>query len=478
MTKNNNNTKSTKVRNTLCLAAVSVLAGALTAQGAFSPPSVDHCTASALSNNYNAPADARIISSTAQQAHNIPQHDPLSTDGIALNNDDADLSEFLGLTLPQIQHESSTSLAETPLAGSTKSEEQREFEMALGRAMDTLRTDYPDMLTKTPDFSIFDENLEVVDPTGVTLHSLASYRTSFKFLHMIINFFYCPEESGLTFRIVYDCARKNIRISWNSVLTPRSIYGGIKNKIHVDGISVYEFDRQTGLINRHRVEHLLLNDAPVQAPQGVFHAIAVEAKAGLIGPDTEGIPVFIDGRNNVFEFRGNSDDLFGNLMGKTSPSSSSLFSTSTTTPNGDDQDQPLFDQEAFDNKNKSRLRFGLPPITPDEFVRIEAETRALESAQRQKAATISANEMAKPKPKGNMMGKLFGNLLENSCESNYDCEQPEVCCDLGIKKICCSSGMRIFDGAPQQLQKIPLRVIADDGDYPQQGGPGGMDNYY
>jgi hypothetical protein len=319
------------------------------------------------------------------------------------------------------------------------------------------------MLTQNPDFSIYDPQIEVVDPKGITLHSLKSYKTSFQFLHMVVNLFYNPHESHLTFRLIYDTARKSIRVSWNAILIPRIGGGDIRHALHVDGISVYEFDKNSGLINQHRVEHLLINDAPVEAPHGIFRAIANYATAG---PDTEGIPVWnIEGNHNgkilnVFEFtsmkRIGSDN-----------SQSSLFSSSAETASDGDFQHPLFDQEAFDRKNASRKKFGVPPLTPDEYVQIQAEVEAMEIAQRQKSisSTVSTDIAKSKNSKRNILGKLIGNLLNDTCESNFDCERPEVCCDFGFKKMCCSSGMRIFDPQPG-LQSIPVRVVADDGMLP------------
>lgn len=342
----------------------------------------------------------------------------------------------------------------------------------------SLRSDYPDMLTKNPDFSIYHPQIEVVDPKGITLHSLQSYKSSFQFLHIILNFFYSPHDSDLTFRLVYDCARKSIRVSWNAILTPRMMMGGV---VHVDGISVYEFDRESGLINQHRVEHLLVNDAPVEAPQGLFRAIANRATTG---PDSEGVPVWnIDTKsrhgNNI-----NGKTVMGNVLEFNSGKKNNIWMppSSLFAASDGDYSHPLFDQEAFEKKNASRKKFGVPPLTPDEFVQIQAQVKEMESAQQEKQKTLSGSsssstEIAKSKEsKGNILNRMFGNILQNTCETNYDCERPEVCCDLGFKKMCCSSGMRVFDPQPN-LQKIPVKVVADDGMYPR-GGPDGMDNYY
>lgn len=90
-------------------------------------------------------------------------------------------------------------------------DQQREFEINLGRAVDTLKRDYPKLLTHDPEWNIYHANLEVIDPTGVSLHGLSNYRRAFSFIHAVVYMFYCEEKSGLTFRTVYDWARKCIR---------------------------------------------------------------------------------------------------------------------------------------------------------------------------------------------------------------------------------------------------------------------------
>ena len=392
--------------------------------------------------------------------------------------------------------------------GTSTSEDQRQFEMHVGKAVDTLRHDYPNILVDNPgmehlfwlsydsllhctpflflspvapllycvDFSIYDPHITVVDPSGVKLHNLNNYKTSLQFLHAIIHFFYCTDKSGLTFRVHYDGARRNIRVSWNAILIPRIIYGGIRNRLHVDGISVYELDYMSGLINQHRIERLLINDAPVQAPQGIFLAIAREAMSG-----PEGIPILsldrhldgVDGRF-VMEFQQGSHIL----------TNSSLFSDSNT--NNHDLDlmhsmainHPLFNQEGYDKKNASRKKFGLPPISPSEYVDIQVKVQELDGEQRAKASAVESSNASdmKQKRKGNVLEKIFGNTFESTCESNFDCERPEICCDFGFVKRCCRSGLPIFDGSPAQLQPKLVPVRAGSG--LPRGGPEGMEDYY
>ena len=367
-----------------------------------------------------------------------------------------------------------------PMRALPDHEQNSEFELKLGKAIDTLRQDYPTLLTSPPDYQIYDEHLTIVDPSGVTLHSLSGYKSSFRFLHMLIKLFYCPKKSLLTYKLAYDCARKNIRVSWNAKLVPRlfgeDFDGSVnrRNLVHVDGISVYELDRETGLIVQHRVERLLVNDAPVRSEQNMFDLIyekaGVDAKLG-----ENGIPVFYKEKEEDGYYDENM------VMNFVPPSltnqKSMLFSMEDDDNNMANHE--LFDEVAFQKKNKSRQKFGLKPITEAEFVQIEIKTKELEKAQQQKAASISsAAEMNMSKEdakKGNFMNKLFGNLNKDTCQDNWDCQRPEVCCDFGFKKMCCSSGMKVFNGLPGQMQRTPVRVVADDDQWQRKGGPEGAD---
>jgi len=469
-------------RNNMYIAAAAILAGAsIHPHSAFTPP---------------ASTPALHVTSTRHSNH-IHHALNLKTATHANADTDIDEPETQTRTLP-LASSTSTSvspqqtllgLGSDPLRNNnqppTSQPSPSEFELALGKAMDTLREDYPRLLTHSPDFSIYHPDVEVVDPSGFTLHNVKDYKRSFNLVHMIVKLFYCPNQSSLTFRLVYDCARKNIRISWNAVLVPR-LFGGTdsesirRNQLHVDGISVYELDRESGLINQHRVEHLLVNDAPVIAPQGIFQAIANEATQG-----PEGIPVWNVNRHAASgHTHGHGSTQIQTVLEFTSdgtrmlqPPASMLFSSSSSSHDDSEGTRhTLFNEEAFLAKNESRKKFGLKPISPDEFIQIAVETQELEQNQRQKAAAAAqaAAEMA-PKPKQqSFLNKLFGNVLQDTCESNYDCERPEVCCDFGFRKQCCKSGLGVTNLMPgqQKLERIPIRVVADDGRYPQ-GGPGG-----
>lgn len=352
---------------------------------------------------------------------------------------------------------------------------QREFEINLGRAVDTLKRDYPKLLTQNPDFKIYSQNLEVIDPAGVSLHGLNNYKSAFMFIHAIVGLFYDEGKSGLNVRTGYDWARKCIRVSWNVELVPRLIYGGTRNMLHVDGISEYYLDRETGLINEHRVSHLVINGDHVRPANGIFNALAE------ISPiDPEHVPVYSKWVNpsDATSLEGvewtkvnfQTWNPLSSILSGQSPTTSSLFAESSeqamslnNAQASGDYTQVPYDRDALQRKNASRKKFGMPPITPEEFIKIEEEVRALDVINKKKASQMAQQLVSsrKKEEKDNFLSNIFGGALKNGCESNFDCERPQVCCDVGFKKICCSNGLGIVDGIPVEryergLLRMPL----------------------
>jgi peptidoglycan hydrolase-like amidase len=248
--------------------------------------------------------------------------------------------------------------------------------------------------------------------------------------------------------------------------------GGTRNTLHVDGISEYYLDRSSGLISEHRVSHLLINDQAVRPENGVFHALA---EMSPVNPD--GVPVFfgtelLDQKNTNEMMKLNFQTLnpLTNLLlqGKSS-TSSSLFSNPNEqamqlpeNTNGINTDSQVpYDRDALQRKNASRKKFGLPPITPEEFIKIEEEVRAMDDMNKKKAAYLAEklSQSRKKEEKDSFLSNIFGGVLKNGCENNFDCERPQVCCDVGFKKICCSNGLGIVDGIPvEKYQRGVLRV--------------------
>ncbi|EJK63378.1 hypothetical protein THAOC_15965 [Thalassiosira oceanica] len=99
----------------------------------------------------------------------------------------------------------------------------------------------------------------------------------------------------------------------------------------------------------------------------------------------------------------------------------------------------------LNEKNKTRKKFGLEPISPEEFVVLQAEIHAMEREQRLvqselKQTILQERQSQAEERKRPGLQSFIDSIFEDTCQSNYDCSQPEVCCDFGFKKVCCSSG--------------------------------------
>ena len=353
----------------------------------------------------------------------------------------------------------------TTLGNKNSDTEVTDFELGVGRALDTLRADYPYLLTDAPNYNIYAKDIEVVDPSGVHVHGLTTYKNTFRVIHTLVRLLYSPERSAITFKMCFDTARQNIRIAWNARVVPREILGGVKRTLFVDGISVYELDRQSGNITQHRIEKLLMNQQPVKPEEGVIAAL--NNHHAVTVPNMYGSN---DKPNTVLEFRPPSvwssmwnspqSSLF---MMEGAPAESDAGSSSTRLQSraGGDSDvsskYPGLDWDAFDRKNKSRKKFGLKPLTPEEFLELESQVKQMDVQNRQKARSSTASSSTAEMKKENLIDKLFGGVLKNTCESNFDCERPQICCDFGFKKMCCASGTPVGNGVPQYAP-VPVPV--------------------
>lgn len=136
--------------------------------------------------------------------------------------------------------------------------------------------------------------------------------------------------------------------------------------------------------------------------------------------------------------------------------------SSKLTPGVFDNNPTLRSQ--FEDKNIARKKFALPPLKPEEFVVLQAQIHAMERDQGDiqsvaKQAIVEEREereRLENKAPGILQSFMEG-ILQDSCQSNFDCERPEVCCDFGFKKVCCSSGNTNRDIQNEmQLIRVPM----------------------
>lgn len=122
------------------------------------------------------------------------------------------------------------------------------------------------------------------------------------------------------------------------------------------------------------------------------------------------------------------------------------------------------DQGALDRKNASRKKFGLKPMSPEEFIEHEVQVQQLALEQEQRAVVLKKEAAEKQRINEaqaqasatvpGFLEKMFGDVLSpDTCESNFDCNAPLVCCG----GVCCSGGSkrRSLEG---ELAFVPVPV--------------------
>jgi len=120
-------------------------------------------------------------------------------------------------------------------------------------------------------------------------------------------------------------------------------------------------------------------------------------------------------------------------------------------PNSLSDNSQQFDNAAYLKRNASRKKFGLEPLSPEDFLALQAEVKAMEQVQSEKRETYKKqNEQSRHEGRSRTLSKsgdkglfenLFGSSARRSCQSHDDCENPEACCDMLLGKVCCYNGV-------------------------------------
>ena len=131
-----------------------------------------------------------------------------------------------------------------------------DYEPNLGKVQDTLRNDYPEMFTRPLDYSIYVEDIEVADPTGINFSGIKSYRNLFTILRFCARNIF--KSQAVTFRMIYSPGEQAVRVIWHVELTSDVPFLGGGKPVYFDGVSRYYVNWE-GLVYRHEVSNLAIN---------------------------------------------------------------------------------------------------------------------------------------------------------------------------------------------------------------------------
>ena len=256
------------------------------------------------------------------------------------------------------------------------------------------------------------------------------------------------QDAQVTYRLVVQDER--IRVRWSAKLWMRDpalgmtkLPNGEQALVHLDGVSNYDLDKE-GKIRKHTLENIVMRG---QEDMPAINLGFAWPTPQLATP-AQAMPFF--------------RSLFDALP---EPERKQLPTPPTRHATARQRRSPPPQASAA----------GETPLERAARERAEDEAKAKQLAElRQPRVDGRAPEGNGDGGKGSFLSAMK-KTLPQPCETSYDCERPEVCCDLLFGTICCSGGMMIptVDG-PQmglQPQAIPIPVEADNGPpMPPQGG--------
>ena len=366
--------------------------------------------------------------------------------------------------------------------------EVNDYQVNFGRAIDRLQDDYPRILREEPDVSIFSENLLLKDDSGVRLQGIEQYLRMFAMMRFLRNSTMTGDE--VTFRIVVD--GPEVRVRWHAKLwvkDPRTALPGIfapdePPVIIIDGVSVYEAN-DAGFIFSHKLEDVEVTPSSVQdALNGILAVAWPRAQSVLVpvggvssstvsstskSPAIAMSPFMAATRTclrTVLDLEEPKDgEYVPSLVHPTAITTVTTAVTTVTTAVSAAQAQRRASVPvAMAGRGETPMERALRERAEDTET---ARQRAEQRRQKQREGD------------GGFIGRIASTLNDGlfdlspqGCESNYDCERPEVCCDLVFARICCSSGSMIGAGGGRgpkgqlglQGSLIPIPVPVDDGD--------------
>ena len=309
-----------------------------------------------------------------------------------------------------------------------------EYQLNLGKLVDTLRSDYPQLFVAPQDLSLFVDAVELHGPSGQRLSGKGQYTAVLDLLRFSRRV--AMQDAELTHRITID--GRSVRVRWSAKLWLKDPTLGLTSfqqepvLVNVDGVSRYDLDGK-GHVHLHALENVVMSG---------------------------------DGRSSLLDF--SNLEIMWRLPALVPPAASAVPAAGWSIPL-----VPVpAGAVATTAHRPAAARTTAPHMLAVEETPVE---RAARERGEDAAKAARLKELRTPigatKKSGGLPGFLAGKMkTPASCETNFDCDRPMVCCDLIVAKVCCSSGMMI--GVPQQgegelglqgsLIPIPIPVEKDE----------------
>lgn len=134
-----------------------------------------------------------------------------------------------------------------------------DFHANVGTVIDTLRADYPHLLTHPPDYSIYRDDVVISDSTGYRLVGKDAYRTVLFLLRAHTKLFLTTASLHIVSMFYHDDNRPAVHVRWRMRSSPR-VWAATRSDspVIIDGLSVYYLD-SSGWVYHHTFESKVRN---------------------------------------------------------------------------------------------------------------------------------------------------------------------------------------------------------------------------
>ena len=332
-----------------------------------------------------------------------------------------------------------------------------EFQLNLGALIDSLRTDYPLLFVEPQDLSLFDESVELHGPSGQRLIGIGQYTAVLDLLRFSRRV--AMDDAELTHRITID--GRSVRVRWSAKLWIKDPTLGLTSfhqepvLVNVDGVSRYDLDGK-GHVHLHALENIVMSGPDTKLLDfpnlELMWRVPKLVPAGAGG--AQGWPMPVPAHGAVAHGAVASTVAVASAVAATRERLAAARSTGarrTAAPS-----MSISIDETYEGRNPSESPVDRAARERQEDADEAARLRAL----RTPPPTAEKKSGGMGLPDFLKMGKL---KAPNSCETNYDCERPMVCCDLVVARVCCSSGMGLGPQRKEgemslQGQLIPIPI--------------------
>lgn len=121
------------------------------------------------------------------------------------------------------------------------------------------------IFVKPLDYSIYIDEIEVTDPTGIAFQGLNTYKNLFTILRFFAKTVFAGQS--INYKIHYDYLDQAVRVIWHVQIYSK--IPGLGSPLYVDGISKYHINWE-GYAYRHEVSRIVVNGIPQEPPYVKF----------------------------------------------------------------------------------------------------------------------------------------------------------------------------------------------------------------